>query len=424
MPKGRVTKRAVDALECPPGKDRAFLWDDALAGFGVAAFASGKKVYVVQYRSNGRSRRATIGDHGRLTPDEARREARKLLGAVETGSDPIEDRRAARAVRTFDQVAEEFLEIHARAKRKARTAEEYRRVLELHVLPALGAKRIVDVKRADVAKIHAKMASTPAVANKVLAIISAAWNWAARRDEVVAGSNPAQGIEFYRIQSRERFLGTEELARLGDALRRGETEGLPWTVDEGKSTARHAPRPENRRIVLDPFAAAAIRLLLFTGARLREILHARWEQVDFERGLLNLPDSKSGKKSIILSAPALAVLASLPRIAGNPHIVPGKTDGQPRTDLKRPWAAVTTAAGLEGMRIHDLRHSFASVGASAGMGLPIVGKLLGHSRPETTARYAHLDADPLRKAADAIAATITDAMAGGRKDDRKSTEMS
>lgn len=414
MPNGRISKRTVDALECPPGKDREFLWDDALAGFGVAAFVSGRKVYVVQYRQNGRSRRSTIGDHGRLTPDEARREARKLLGMVETGTDPIEDRRAARAVRTFGQVAEEFLDLHARAKRKTRTAEEYDRALQLHVLPAIGAKRIIDVKRADVARIHARLSGTPAIANKVLAIVSAIWNWAARRDEVVAGSNPSSGIEFYRVQGRERFLTAEELARLGDALRRGEAEGLPWTIDEEKPTAKHAPKPENRRTIIDAWSAGAIRLLLLTGARLREILHARWDQVDFERGILFLSDSKTGRKPVYLSSAALEVLTAMPRIEGNPYIIPGSRDGQPRHDLKKPWGALTRASGLEGLRIHDLRHSFASVGAGAGMGLPIVGTLLGHSQPSTTARYAHLDVDPLRRAADTIGATISAAMDGRR----------
>ena len=161
---------------------------------------------------------------------------------------------------------------------------------------------------------------------------------------------------------------------------------------------------------LDPFAVAAIRLLILTGARLREILDAQWSYVDFERGILFLPDSKTGRKPVYSSAAAQAVLAALPRIEGNPHIIAGAKDGAPRADLNRPWAAVRRAAGLEGVRLHDLRHSFASVGAGASMGLPIIGKLLGHSQAATTARYAHLDADPLRRAVDTIGATIAAAM--------------
>ncbi len=202
------------------------------------------------------------------------------------------------------------------------------------------------------------------------------------------------------------------MARLGDALQRGEGEGLTYVVDETKPTAKHAASADARRTQLDPFAVAAIRLLMLTGARLREVVHAKWEYVDFERGVMFLPDSKTGKKPIYLSAAALAILVALPRIEGNPFIIAGAKNGAPRADLKKPWAAVTKAAGLEGVLLHDLRHSFASVGAGASLGLPIIGKLLGHSQASTTARYAHLDADPMRRAANAIGATIAAAMNG------------
>jgi len=412
MAQGRITKRAVDALECPSGKDRVFLWDDALAGFGVGAFPTGKKVYVAQYRQNGRSRRVAIGEHGRLTPDEARSQAKTILGAVETGADPIERRREARAVRTFQQVADDFMRLHVAGKRKTRTGEEYERLLRLHILPAIGSRRVLDLRRTDVARFHGAMLATPRAANHALALVSAIWNWAARRDEVAAADNPARGIERYPEQGRERFLTGEELARLGAALAEGETIGLPYPVDETKPKAKHAPKPENRRVRLDPFAVAAIRLLILTGARLREILDARWSQVDLERGVIFLADSKTGRKPVYLSAAAQALLASMPRIEGNPHVIAGAKDGAPRADLKKPWAAVCRAAGLEGLRLHDLRHSFASVGAGASLGLPIIGKLLGHSQPATTARYAHLDADPLRRAVDTIGATIAAAMEG------------
>lgn len=416
MSKGRITRRSVDALRCLAGKDRAFLWDKSLAGFGVCVFpsrndggdekASGKKVYVVQYRKDGRSRRVAIGEHGRLTPDEARTEAKKLLGAVEKGSDPIAERRAAREVRTFKTVAEEWLRLHVAAKRKCRTGDAYQRALRLHILPALGSKRIVDVRRADVARLHAKFDGEPYAANKAVAVVSAIWNWAARREEVAFADNPAKGVDRFPEHKRQRFLKTEELARLGDALREGETIGLSYSIDETKPKAKHAPRAENRRAKLDPFAVAAIRLLILTGARLREILHAQWSELDLERGMLLLADSKTGEKPLYLNAASQAVLAALPRIEGNPHIIAGVKDGAPRADLKKPWAAVTRAAGLRGVRIHDLRHSFASFGAGASLGLPIIGKLLGHTQAATTHRYAHLDADPLKRAADAIGATI------------------
>lgn len=224
------------------------------------------------------------------------------------------------------------------------------------------------------------------------------------------GENPARAITRYPESAKERFLSSDEFRRLGDALAKGETKGLPYEIDEDGPKAKHAPKPENRKRAIDPYAAAAIRLLILTGARLREILHARWENVDFERGILFLPDSKTGRKPVYLGSAALEILAKLPRIEGNPYVIVGLTTDKPRADLKNPWRAVTEAAGLTGLRIHDLRHSFASIGAGASLGLPIIGKLLGHSQPSTTARYAHLDADPIRRAVETISDTITTAM--------------
>jgi integrase len=207
---------------------------------------------------------------------------------------------------------------------------------------------------------------------------------------VGAELNPCMGIERYPEESRERFLSNEEMSRLGDALRLYES---------------------NRG---EPFAAAAIRLLILTGARLREILDAQWQHVDLERGIIFLPDSKTGKKPIYLSAAALEILSTLPRVEGNPHIIPGAKAGRPKSDLLKPWTAIRRGARLEGVRLHDLRHSFASIGAGASMGLPIIGKLLGHGQAATAHRYAHLDADPVRRAVETIGATISAAMDRGK----------
>ncbi|MGH7442306.1 MAG: tyrosine-type recombinase/integrase, partial [bacterium] len=390
MSKKSVTKRSVDALRCPPGRDRTFLWDDKLSGFGVAAYAppngqekdQGKKVYVIQYRKSGKSHRMKIGEHGRLTPDQARSEAKKLLGAIESGKDPLAERIAERGAKTFGQLAQEFFTFHAEPKRKPRTSEEYRRIAKLHVLPALGQKAAKDIRKADVAKLHAKLSDRPGAANRTLALISSIWNWAVRREELPVGTNPARGIERYAENARERYLSVKELQRLGEALKRAETVGLPWAVDEQKPTAKHIPK-KNRLTKLDPYAVAAIRLLIFTGARLREVLGAKWDYVDWDRGLLHLPDSKTGKKTIYLSAPALAILGALPK-SSNPYIIPGlagqypvrksrtgkrQSEGpKPRADLKKPWAAISRAATLQGVRLHDLRHSFAATGAGASLG--------------------------------------------------------
>jgi integrase len=412
MATAKITKTAVDALSCPTGKDREILWDTEVRGFGVVAYPSGQKAYVAQYRQHGRSRRSAIGSHGHLTPDQARVQARILLGEVAKGADPVEDRRTARAVRTFRELADDFMRQHVATKRKPRTYGEYKTLLDKHILPAIGSKRVVGVRRGDIARMHGKMTEAPLAANRAVAVVSSIWNWAARRDEVTYESNPARGIEKNPERKSERFLTTEELGRLGDALHEGETVGIEWQFDETKPNAKHVPKI--RRTKLDPYAAAAMRLLILTGARLREILHARWEYVDFERGMMHLPDSKTGRKPVYLSAAALQILADLPRVKGNPHLFPGEKEGEPRADLKKPWAAVKRAAGLEGVRLHDLRHSFASVGAGASLGLPIIGKLLGHSQAATTQRYAHLDADPMRRAANAIGSAIANALDGAR----------
>ena len=240
--------------------------------------------------------------------------------------------------------------------------------------------------------------------------------------------NPGFGIELYKEAKRERYLTTAELQRLGAAIREAEIEGIPWEPDPDKST-KHAPKAENRRLRIDATAAAALRLFILTGARLREILHLTWDMVDLERGLLLLPDSKSGDRTIVLNAPAQMVLAELPRI--DRYVIPGKPrraapgrspESRPRADLKRPWQMVRKRAGLEAspenprlrVRIHDLRHTFASIGVGSNLGLPIVGKLLGHAQSKTTERYAHLDADPLRKASNAIGNTIAAAMGEGQ----------
>jgi integrase len=305
---------------------------------------------------------------------------------------------------------------HVEAKRKASTAAWMRDALERIVKPALGSMKPDRITRQDAARLHSSMSDRPVQANRTLAILGALYSWAGKNGYAEEGHNPARGVEKFPERSRERFLTNEEFARLADALRQGETVGLPYTVDETKPNAKHAPKADARRTKLDPFAIAAIRLLMLTGARLREILHAKREYVDFERGVMFLPDSKTGRKPIYLSAAALAILSDLPRIEGNPHIFPGEKPGAPRADLKKPWAAVTKATGLDGVRIHDLRHSFASVGAGASLGLPIIGKLLGHSQASTTQRYAHLAADPMRRAVETMGATIEAAMNGGASD--------
>jgi integrase len=278
------------------------------------------------------------------------------------------------------------------------------------VKPAVGTTKADKLTRLQVGKLHSSLSDTPFQANRVLAVVGGMYAFAGRAGLVPEGTNPAKGIDKFKESRRERFLTSEEMERLGSAIRKAETTGIPWKVDESKPNSKHVPKAK-RSTKIAPHAAAALRLLLFTGCRKREILHLRWDYVDFERGCLFLPDSKSGRKTIILNAPALSVLNALERVG--PYVVPGDDPERPRHDLKRPWDAVTKHAGLVGVRLHDLRHTYASFGAGGGLGLPIIGRLLGHTQAATTERYAHLDNDPLRRASESIASKIAAALDGG-----------
>jgi integrase len=308
------------------------------------------------------------------------------------------------------ELADRFLVEHIEPKRKPGTTTFYRDILNRIVKPELGTAKADKVTRAAVSKVHGKLRATPFQANRMLAVVGSMYAFAARIGAVPEGTNPARKIDKFAEHRRERFLTSEELERLGAAIREAETKGIPWEVDESKPKAKHLPKAKKRFTKIGSFAAAAIRLLLFTGCRLREILHLRWENVDLERGLLFLPDSKSGRKTVILNAPAMAVLTGLDRLGS--YVVPGDDPEGPRADLKRPWEAVARRARLDGVRLHDLRHTYASFGAGGGLGLPIIGKLLGHTQASTTQRYAHLDNDPLRRAAESIGGQIKAAIDG------------
>jgi integrase len=409
----RITKRMVDALQ--PNGTEFTAWDDSVSGFGVRVRPTGAKSYVVIYRAGtGRGapvRRYTIAAVGKITPDRARARAKIILGEVAHGHDPAHRKAAERNMSTVAELANRFMADHVRAKRKPGTAEFYRDILDRIVKPAVGTTKTDKLTKLQVGRLHSSLAETPVQANRVLAVIGSMYAFAARAGIVPEGTNPARGIDKFRESRRERFLTGNELERLGNAIRQAETIGIPWTVDDSRPNAKHVPKAK-RTTNIGASAAAALRLLLFTGCRLREILHLRWEYVDFERGCLFLPDSKSGRKTVILNAPALAVLNGLERVGS--YVVPGDDPEKPRHDLKRPWDAVTKQAGLVGVRLHDLRHTYASFGAGGGLGLPIIGRLLGHAQAATTARYAHLDNDPLRRASEAIAEQISAALDGKR----------
>jgi integrase len=421
LPTIKITKRAVDALQ--PEARPVVYFDTEVKGFGVRVMPSGVRTYVLEYRPAGggrtaAKRRLKLGRHGEsFTADQARIKAiaehRKVLG----GEDPAQRLADHREAPTVAELAEAFLTEEIDPKKKAGTAHLYRIYFGKHVTPRIGTTKAHAVTFALMAKVHREIGNTkPVTANRVLNVVSGLYTWAVKSGRIPAMQNPAKGHDRFRETAAERFLSTAELQALGDAIREAETVGIAWNVDRGKQNAKHIVKAENARTIIEPPAAAAIRLLLFTGARLREILHLKWSEVDKERGLLTLTDSKTGRKPIVLNAPALAVLASIKRggvyvIKGDPA-VPEQAE-RPRADLKRPWALVTKRAGLEGLRLHDLRHTFAAFGAGGGMGLPVIGKLLGHKNTETTQRYAHLADDPLRRASESIAGRIASAMGEG-----------
>jgi integrase len=409
--RAKLTKRVVEAAK--PAKARYILWDSVIPGFGLRVAPVGTKTFILRYRPGrvGRSapkRFVTIGRFGPVTAEKARLRAMTILGEVAEGKDPAFATRAERAAITVANAAREFLSMHVDAKRKPNTQAFYHHAFENKILPVLGQRKLLDVSREDAARLHYSMRATPYMANRVIAVLGSFYSWAGRRGLVPEDFNPARRLEKFREGRRERFLTSDELLRIGEALREAETRGIPWNVDESRSTAKHAPKADKRFTMISPHAVAAIRLLLFTGCRRQEILDLQWEHVDIERGVLFLPDSKTGRKTVMLGAPALEVLSRLPRTGA--YVISGADPERPRVGLKRPWSVIRRRAGLVGVRLHDLRHSYASVGAGAGLGLPIIGRLLGHKQPSTTARYAHLADDPLRQASETIASRIAVAM--------------
>ena len=377
----RITKRLVDAAEARPAE--YFVWDSEIPGFGLRVLPSGRKGYVVQYRAGRRSRRISLGPSTVLTCEQARNRAISIVAAARNGADPAAERDAGRKAITVKELAERFDKEHIAIRVKASTAKEYRRNLDRFILPALGQLTVTGITRADVAKFHHDLRHIPYQANRCLEVVSKMFSlaemWGLRPD----GTNPRKHIRKYPEEKRERFLSAAELRRIGEVLREMEAE----------------------RIEL-PSAILAARLLILTGCRLNEIMTLKWEYVDLAERVLRLPDSKSGAKVVHLGQPAVELLRDAHRIEGNPWVITGTLPGKRLSDLQPFWQRVRARAGVKDVRIHDLRHTFASTAVASGQGLPMIGKLLGHTQVQTTARYAHLAAEPVRMAADAVAQNL------------------
>ena len=408
-----LTKRTIDATK-PPASGETVVWDDAIPGFCARVRASGAKLYYLKTRVKGRVRWFAIGRHGApWTVETARREARHLLGAVADGGDPAATRDVERRDPTLAELCGQYLaaaqagEIVSRLGevKKASTLATDRGRIERHIKPLLGRRKVRDVTQADVRRFLTDVAGGKTAADiktgkhgraiveggkgtatRTVGLLGGIFTFAVKRG--LRADNPVRGVERYRDRQNERYLSAAELARLGETLSAAEQAGD------------------------NPTAIAAIRLLILTGCRKSEILTLEWRHVDFEHACLRLPTSKTGAKTVPLGAPALELLASLPRLAGNPYVLPGERAGSFFVGLPKAWERIRARAGLQDFRLHDLRHSFASVGAAGGDSLLVIGRLLGHRDPRTSARYAHVPSDPAKAAADRISGTIAAALAG------------
>ena len=378
----KLTDKLVKSLAAPPTANR-ITYDDEVKGFGCRVTAAGTRAFILNYRTRGgRERRFTIGDAAHWKVDAARQEAKNLKRRIDNGEDPLEDVQAARGAKTVAELCERFIEDHL-PKKRPNTRADYQRAIDLYILPALKHLKIVDVSYADIDGLHRKITKAGATyrANRVASILSKMFSlairWGWRTD------NPAKGIERNDEHKRQRYLSADELKRLTKALAEAD----------------------------DPQAADIIRLLLLTGARRGEVLAARWADIDLEAGVWTKPGATTKQRTlhrVPLSGAAKLLLTRLrkPTEEGAEFVFPGRYDGH-RVEIKYAWADLCKAAGIKGARIHDLRHTYASVLASAGMSLPVIGALLGHTQPATTHRYAHLLDDPLRQATERAAAIVT-----------------
>lgn len=396
----RLTKRTIDSLK--KAKARYTVWDSDLKGFGLRVETTGTKTFIVRYRVGG-GRRGTprqfkIGRYGKLTPEGARDQATNVLAQVELGQDPQAERVAARETLTVSELCDLYLAEGIATKKASTVALDQIRI-KRHIKPQIGTRKITEIDAGDIERLmndialgKVKAGATPhtrggkGAASRTVGLLSGIFNFAVTRK--LCDANPTKGVARFKDTRRERFLSPKELGVLGDALTAAAADGA------------------------HPYHVAIIRLLALTGARKNEIARLRWSEVDFERGLLQLEDSKTGRKAIRLGAAAQVVLKEI-EPKDSPYVFPDPRDTRlPIRNLDWAWVGFRKRAGMEDLRIHDLRHSFASVAVAGGAGLHLIGKLLGHSHVATTSRYAHLADDPVKEAADKVSRSISNAMGG------------
>jgi integrase len=377
----RITDKIVRTLERPARSNR-ITYDSEVAGFGVRVTAGGAVAFVLNYRrkADGLERRYTIGAFPDWSVTAAREQAKTLKRHIDSGGDPVGEIRATREAPTVADLCARVLEEHF-SKKSPGWQTDFASIVRDDVVPALGRMKVAAVEFEDIERLHRHVSKrAPVRANRMHGMLTKAFalaiRWKLRAD------NPCRGVERNQEYRRQRYLTVDELARLTKALKED----------------------------ADQQAADIFRLLLLTGARRGEVLGATWNQFDLTAGVWTRPAAATKQRAehrVPLSAPARQLLARLHTHSdGSPWLFPGRRD-QHRRDLKYPWRRICGAAGISGVRIHDLRHSYASHLASAGIGLHVIGALLGHSNPTTTHRYAHLLDDPLRAATERVSAIIT-----------------
>jgi len=388
----RLTQATIDSL-VPTGHDY-FVPDPQVPGHRVRVTPSGTVLFTVRGRVNGRRRPLTLGRHPEMKLAQAREHALAALADMRRGQDPAVARQAraktaAAGAVTVAELGDKWMADYVRPKLKPRTIDDYEGLLAQHISPALGHLAVAHVERDDVVRLHVAMARTPRRANYTISTVRALFNFAIDLRLRPPGSNPAQRIRMYRERVIERFLSEAEIARAAEGIAAAERAGK-----------------------IGPHAAVGLRLALFTGARSGEITAAQWAHVDWDRKLIRLPDSKTNEpRTVHLSDAALEVLRGIPRVG--PYIIAGAKDGEPYKNLGRAWIVAREYAGLDDVRLHDLRHSFASLAAGRGVSLQMIGKLLGHRVPATTQRYAHLARDAVAAINDELGSVMAAAIEKG-----------
>ena len=367
-------------------------WDADLPGFGVRVYRTGRKVYIVQARGPAGTRRAVVGRHGDMEPKAARREAAAMIDRIKRGEDPVPPEPAPEP--TVAELAERYMKAHVEVNCRPKSVEALGRVVRLYVVPELGALPVSAVERSHVAELHHEMRDKPYQANRTVDVLAKMFRLAEAWGLVPPRRNPCRSVRRYREHRRDRFLTAEEYRRVGEVLDEAEADGSAM-----------------------PSAIAAIRLLLLTGCRKNEIVTLRWDDIDRTAGELRLSDAKSGPRRVPLTPAVEWVLDRVPRIKDNPWVFAGEKQGAHVTNLDEVWRRLRVRADLEDVRVHDLRHSYASRALALGEGLPLIGKLLGHRKVTTTARYAHLARDTEKVSATKVGASIgADLLDGARAD--------